>query len=220
MMSEASKMEWFDKYRTGQLTETEIATFKSQLEANSMLKIEYQDYLQIVQGIRQYEREELKAFLLAEEETPVLHIQSFRRRRWFMAIAAAIILLLMVPVYNYLSFPQRTYANHQLNLPADNLMGTADAEIEKNEQYFNAAKKALKKGKEAKAFSQLEKITVSNTNRYFLAQDQMALIHIKKDNTKAAKKILTSLTKRSENHFVKGKAEKLLKDLERSRYWF
>ena len=66
-MKEEQKIQVFDKYRSGQLSVAEQATFETDLTQNPLLKVEYQDYLDIVEGVRLFERENLKAFLTAKE---------------------------------------------------------------------------------------------------------------------------------------------------------
>lgn len=219
-MNEERKIELFDQYRNGTLSMAERTRFESDLSSNPLLKVEYQDYLNIVEGIRLFERENLKAFLMAdtvEEKMP--RIVSLRTRKWMWAAAAAIVLLMALPIYNYLNFNQELYAKHQLDTYNDNMMSMGTkSDLLHNYQDYKLGLQARQKNEFAIALQHFEKVTQADWNPYFKAQYEMALIYIKQGDTEKGKAILNELLILEEPHFTKGKAKEVLEHLKQPRF--
>ncbi len=222
-MNEERKIELFDKYRKDELSIAERTTFESSLSSNPLLKVEYQDYLNIVEGIRLFERENLKAFLMADTVADKMpKVVSLLNRKWMWAAAAAIVLLMALPIYNYLNFNEQLYAKHQLDTYNDNMMSMGtQSDLWQNYEDYKTGLQARQKGEFTVALASFEKVTKADWNPYFKAQYEIALIYIKQGDTKKGKDILNQILALEESHFVKDKAKEVLEDLEGSRFrWF
>lgn len=226
-MKEEQKIQVFDKYRSGQLSVAEQATFETDLTQNPLLKVEYQDYLDIVEGVRLFERENLKAFLTAKETEEIAEPETAKvvkmrtsSKPWiWAAAAAAVVLLLMIPIYNHLSFEEHLYAKHRLEVIVDNTMSGKTDLWQNQKDYFEGVKSRRNEEFDV-ALTSFEKVTTANWNPYFKAQYEMALIHIKLGDTEKGKSILNHLISLEEKHFVKTKAKALLYDLEQPSFRF
>ncbi|MFK7946160.1 MAG: hypothetical protein AB8G11_01125 [Saprospiraceae bacterium] len=220
IMIEENKIKLFDAYRNSELSDAEREAFEQRLEKEAVFKLEYEEYLGIVSGIRQFERERLKAFL--EEETEqealeakVLQMRTFSPFAWVKYAAAIVLLLCMFPLVNYFTFESRMVSEHSLELIDDNTMGEVEEDIRLK---FYEAIELKKAGKTNEAIANFKSIKSNDVNIYFLAQYELALIEVEQKKVDDAKTRLDKLIQRKENHFVKAKAELLLKDLKGTKF--
>jgi tetratricopeptide (TPR) repeat protein len=88
----------FDAYTHGQLSETEQRDFENRLQSDKELKKEFEEYIHIVNGINEYERERIKV-MLKDRKIYQMH----NDRSWFsvkrVASIAAVVLILVIPGY-------------------------------------------------------------------------------------------------------------------------
>lgn len=221
-MIEENKITLFDAYRNEELSEAEKVAFEQRLQKEEVFKLEYEEYLNIVNGIRQFERERLKSFLEEEEEaeretaeTKIVQMRTVSPFAWVKYAAAVVLLLSMFPLVNYLTFESRIVSEHKLELIDDNTMGEVEEDIRLN---FYEAIELKKEGKIDEAIANLKTIQPNDINIYFLAQYELALIEIQQKEVNRAKSRLEKLIKRPENHFVKAKTKVLLEDLNGTRF--
>lgn len=222
-MIEENKIVLFDAYRNEELSEAEKVAFEQRMERESVFKFEYEEYLNVVSGIREFERERLKAFWEEDNEedneekieTKVAQMRTVSPFAWVKYAAAVVLLLCMFPVVNYFTFESRMMSEHQLELIDDNTMGEVEGNIRLNFYEVIELKKA---GKTAEAIANFKTITPNDINIYFLAQYELALLEIEQKEIEDAKSRLQKLIKRPENHFVRIKANDLLNDLSRTRF--
>ncbi|NJN77224.1 MAG: hypothetical protein HC803_01935 [Saprospiraceae bacterium] len=99
-MIEENKIMLFDAYRNEELPDSEKKAFENRIENEPLFRLEYKEYLEMVKGIRLFERERLKQFLMESEveneATKVVQMKTNNRSVW-VKIAAAAILLLLIP---------------------------------------------------------------------------------------------------------------------------
>ena len=221
-MIEENKIALFDAYRNEELSEAEKVAFEQRMEKESVFKFEYEEYLGIVDGIRLFEREQLKAFLeddtpenTATSDTKVVQMRAVSPFAWVRYAAAIVLLLCMFPLVNYFTFESRMVSEHQLELIDDNRMGEVEEDIRLK---FYEAIEQKKAGKTAEAIANFKTIQPNDINIYFLAQYELALIEVEQKEIENAKSRLEKLTERPENHFVKAKAKALLEDLNGTRF--
>lgn len=219
-MIEENKILLFDAYRNEEMLDSERVAFENRIEKEPLFKLEYEEYLAMVDGIRQFERERLKQFLMESdvenEPTKVIELPTRSRSIWTKIAVAAAILLLLIPTYNYFTFESRMVAKYQIEAIDDNTMGGENISAREN---FYRGIEFKKAGKSTEAIAAFEIITEEDINIYFLAQYEMALLEIENKNTEKAKSILQKLTQRTENHFIKSKSKQLLDNLQKSRFW-
>lgn len=222
-MIEENKIMLFDAYCKKDLSEPERMAFEQRIEKEAVFKLEYEEYLNMVAGIRQFERERLKAFLEAEDETEttenietkVVQMRTFSPFAWVKYAAAIVLLLAAFPLVNYFTFEGRMAEKHQLQLIDDNTMGEVEEDL--RDRFYEAIE-LKKEGKTEEAIANFKSIKSDDINIYFLAQYELALIEIEKKQVNQAKSRLKKLTQRSENHFIKGKSKALLKDLNGTKF--
>ena len=85
--------EVFDKYLTGQMTEVEEREFLEQLEKDTALNQAYQFHRNIVAGIREARREELKDYL--KQNAKIRYIGNVWSTKWVIGSAAVITLFFL-----------------------------------------------------------------------------------------------------------------------------
>lgn len=220
-MIEENKIAMFDAYRNEELPDSDKKAFEQRIEKEPLFKLEYEEYLDIVAGIRLFERERLKQFLMESDDvkTPTKVVDLKARKSPFTIVrimAAAAVLLLLISAFNFFTFENRIVSRHQIDLISDNTMGEVE---EDTRTVFYEALKLKKTGKNTSAIEHFKRIDTKDINVYFLAQYEIALLEIEQRNITQAKTILTQLIQRKENHFVKTKASLLLKDLNGSKLW-
>lgn len=218
-MIEENKIALFDAYRNEELSEVERVQFEQRLEKEPVFQLEYEEYLSMVDGIRLFERERLKAFLEDEDEqemteTKVVQMRTYSPFAWVKYAAAIVLLLCMFPLVNYFTFESRMVSEHRLELIDDNTMGGVEEEIRLK---FYEAIELKSAGKTAEAIANFKSIQPNDVNIYFLAQYQLALIEVEQKEVDKAKSRLEKLIQRPENHFAKAKAKALLEDLNGTR---
>jgi len=144
----------FDNYIHDLLSEREKADFEQRLNIEPDLKIEFEKYSILVDGIKSYERERLKNEIKAaalQTDGRALHLDNNTRvltRRRLYAIAATLIILLLPGYYVYqkATFSNRMYHEYYVQDPGlPIVMGEAEnttfnnAMIEyKDAKYTNA----------------------------------------------------------------------------------
>lgn len=218
-MIEENKIALFDAYRNEELSKVEREQFEQRLEKEAVFRLEYEEYLGMVAGIRQFERDRLKVFLADEDEealeTKVVEMRTVSPFAWVKYAAAIVLLLCMFPLVNYFTFESRMVSEHRLELIDDNTMGEVEEDIRLK---FYEAIELKKAGKTAEAIANFKSIQPNDINIYFLAQYELALIEVETKHIENAKLRLEDLIQRPENHFAKAKAKALLKDLNGTRF--
>jgi tetratricopeptide (TPR) repeat protein len=100
----------FDAYTRGKMNDSERQSFEQQLASNEEIRKEFEEYIHIVNGIQEYERERIKATIT----DPKARLMD-TRRGWTafkrVAVAAAVILIIVIP--GYIIFKATTH-NEQL----------------------------------------------------------------------------------------------------------
>lgn len=223
-MIEENKILLFDAYRNEEMPDLERIAFENRIEKEPSFRLEYEEYLAMVAGIRQFERERLKQFLMESDAqkstenvpTKVVAMQTKNRSIWVKIAAAAAVLLLLIPTYNYFTFERRMVAKYEIEAIDDNTMGSENVSARAD---FYRGIELKKAGKSTEAITAFEAITEEDINVYFLAQYEMALLEIENKNTEKAKTILQKITQRTENHFIKSKSKQLLDNLQKPRFW-
>ncbi len=218
MQIEDKHIEVFDKYYTNQLSESERNAFEADLATDEHLENAYHSYMTTVEGIRAFERKQLKQQLLnARSQQKTTKIRRIAGHWGRIAAAASLALLVSMGLYWCNQSNERIYANYALDR-AENLMSIGSEDLPLERQRFQTAM-ALKDQKQYhEALSNLKNITDTNINLYFRAQYNIALIQLKLNDKAMAKTTLEALIKRSENHYLKGKAKAMLADLNRFCY--
>jgi hypothetical protein len=98
--------EAFDRYVTGQMSEGEKAVFLEELDRDPALKAAFDTYINIVAGIRDARRDELKDYL--KRNTKIRYIGNVWSRSWVIASAAIVTIFLGAYVMlNYYSANQK-----------------------------------------------------------------------------------------------------------------
>ncbi|MHB1277341.1 MAG: hypothetical protein ACYC1Q_02995 [Bacteroidia bacterium] len=90
-MEELKKYELFDRYLRGELDQKELDVFLGRLESDEELKKEFDMYQYLVEGIREHEKQELKAFITRRKTSEVKYIGSPWSKTFTYASAAVLI---------------------------------------------------------------------------------------------------------------------------------
>lgn len=213
-MNTENNIHLFDKYLKEEQSEQERNAFERQLKADSNFRADFEAHQNLVAQIRTFERDRLKTMLLnTPAATTVRTLQSrntFQQHWLKIAVAAAVVLFVVGRFFFAAPSNERIYANFQLNDQTINQMCLApDVTTQNRFQYENAL--ALRGGGEMQAaIAAFDEVSDENINLYFLAQYDKALLQIKTGQRSEAQKTLTALVKRTENHFIKKKAKKIL----------
>jgi|GEM_PF-2518913 len=88
-MEDQNKYDLFDRYIRGELAETELDEFLERLESDSEFKEDFSSYQLVVEGIREHERQELKAYM--QQKARVRFMGNPWSRSWTYASAAVIL---------------------------------------------------------------------------------------------------------------------------------
>ncbi len=90
-MEELKKYELFDRYLRGELDQKELDSFLSRLNADEELKKEFDMYQYLVEGIREHEKQELRAYMIQQKNKEVKYIGSPWSKTFTYASAAVLI---------------------------------------------------------------------------------------------------------------------------------
>ncbi|HCS19929.1 MAG TPA: hypothetical protein DIW47_05100 [Bacteroidetes bacterium] len=90
-MEEQKKYELFDRYLRGELEQEELDDFLERLESDQELKNEFAMYQYLVEGIREHEKQELKAFLSKKRNEEIRYIGNPWSKRFTYASAAILV---------------------------------------------------------------------------------------------------------------------------------
>ena len=88
-MEEQAKYDLFDRYFRGELSEEELDAFLARLESEPAFKEEYTTYQLLVEGIREHEREELRAYM--HQKARVRFMGNPWSKTWTYASAAVVL---------------------------------------------------------------------------------------------------------------------------------
>ncbi|MCH2084467.1 MAG: hypothetical protein MK226_18890 [Saprospiraceae bacterium] len=175
----------------------------------------------LVDGVKDFERERMQAWLKAE-------LQKERKKRFHlplrpMQIAASIALLVAASwmVINQFSYWDRLEAKYTLGETAVNLMG----EEMPDQQAMSLLEQAAVLIKDAdleEALTVLEQVAIQEQqyDEYFKARYQMIQIYLMQKDTEKAKALGKELLDRREKHYLKSKIKSLMKDLKRPKFLF
>jgi FimV-like protein len=95
---ETETLQLFDSYARGTLAEAEKKNFEAKLVSDPEFKKEFEEYLHIVNGICEYEKEQIKAHMKDASHRQLEAHSTWRSMRG-VAAAAAVILILVIPGY-------------------------------------------------------------------------------------------------------------------------
>lgn len=87
-------IELFDRYVRNQLNGQELLDFEASLENDASLKTEFEQYRTMVEGVKDFERLRLKAFI--KENDKSLHVDKRPTFKKFFYLAASLLLLFMI----------------------------------------------------------------------------------------------------------------------------
>ena len=221
-------IDFFDELREKGLEESQVEGILDQEEDPLKMKKLYGEYLEMIEGIKLYQRNQLKAFLLADQDMPNTQGEIvsdttkkvFRIRMLRFAGIAATILLLLFPLYSVFIYPHHVYSAFRQEEYNGNNMGIDDIqnwEVDESEIYQEAIK-LEEVGQYQEALTRFEAIK----SELFLvsARYNAALILIKLKRYEEATENLAFVSSYSEKHYLKEPAEELLKTLDRSRFYF
>lgn len=90
-MEEQKKYDLFDRYLRGELEQKELDSFLAQLESDEALKEEFDTYHYLVEGIREHEKQELKAFMAQRNKGEQKYIGSPWSKSFTYAAAAILL---------------------------------------------------------------------------------------------------------------------------------
>lgn len=174
---------------------------------------------EIVEGIKAFEREQMRAWLKTE-----LHKEQAKPNwRKPLAIAASIAILLS---FGWLTYNQQTYwtrleAKYETQMPEVVLMGST-GQVAENKAILRKAKKAQteKRWNDALEMYQYIEPYPELYDDYFQARYQMMLIYLHQQEVEKAKAIGKELLERPEKHYLKEKINALLKDLKQPKFLF
>ena len=212
-------IEIFDKYQQGVLSDMEKQDFEAQLSADEVTQSAYQNYLAMIEGIRLAERQRLKEELL-NSESSVSKVNKRRRLGYWsrIGVAASFVLLVSFGVYYCSTSNERIYAKFELGR-ADNTMSIQSNTVD-SRSIFDEAIRLRDNQELERSLEIFAKVEASDTNLYFVAQYNMALLYTKNGRKAEARVVLTELTNRSEAHFIKEKANAMLKALDETCFFW
>ncbi len=217
MMREEEHIDLFERYRNGELSDSELRDFEARLAYDSEFKAEFEAYENIENGIRTHFRAELKSKLQEVDkemdDTPkkksIVHLLA-----WTSSIASAIVIGVFIFQHfsqpNYKQLAQR-YWPYEEGLPvkmsnsskydeamnafklnywekAENLL----SEIESDTAFYFLGEVAYQNNKQQIAISYFLGIEKSSVY-YQKAQFKLALLWLTTGNTAKAKEIIDSL---------------------------
>jgi hypothetical protein len=234
------KITLFDNYIKEQLTEEEKVEFDKKLESDNAFAKEFTVYVNLVEGVNQYEREKLKH----QMKNSGKHVK-YKLIRVYLSVAA-ILLILLIPAYfvyysnvlpnslykNYrisekdLGFELGASANTELRDAIDEyLNGNVNVSLKKlndielkNTQndtvnyYIGACYLELNEHK--KALLYFSKLSNSTTNYFAVAKYNMALIYIKQNNFMDARSELNAIPKKGVENTIGKKANLLMQEIQ------
>lgn len=191
MMPEYGHIDLFERYRNGDLSESELRDFNARMSYDSEFKEAFEKYEHVEAGIKVHFRNELKSKLQeidkALDAPPHRKINSKRILIWGSSIAASIIIGVML--YQYFSINEHSQlAKHYW--PAEPGLPVKMSSKGKYDDAMNA----YKLGEFDKASALLKKIP-SDTSYYF----QGVIAFEQNDNTKA-KAFFNQIDKSSTYH--------------------
>lgn len=97
---ENNMYEAFDRYVTGQMGDSEKAVFLEELDRDPALKAAFDEYINIVAGIREARRDELKDYI--KKNAKIRYIGNVWGRSW--VIASAAIVTIFIGAYAMLNY--------------------------------------------------------------------------------------------------------------------
>ena len=232
-MREEEHIDLFERYRNGELSDSELRDFEARLAYDSEFKAEFEAYENIENGISTHFRAELKSKLqeVDKEMDDIPKKKSIvSLLAWTSSIAAAIVIGVFIfqhfsqPSYEQLA---QNYWPYEEGLPvkmstsskydeamnafklnywekAENLL----SEIESDTASYFLGEVAYRKGELPIAISHFSRIDRRSTH-YQESQFKLSLIHLALGDIKKAKEILDSLVK-EETDFV-DEAKEILK---------
>ena len=224
----------FDQYHRGELSKTEIKALKQFLQEDEQRLAYYEEYLALREGIKQHNRNQLKAKLKREAEKASSHLRVVRLRR-NLAIAASVLVLLSAGFWLYqqnlttdpgiaqVQDEEKTNFTQLSDDPASadpnqtlaENTSTTDEEstFEASEKKYQDAVALIAEGQDDEAISILKEIPTSSPNYHSLAQYELAKLYIQNQKLTEATQILTELINTPGDHYIKEDAQKLLRSL-------
>ena len=213
----------FDRYVRGELPEREKESFEDQLRADPLAHERFEDQSELVDGIRNFERERLEEWMkqeLRKEKSKGPRRLSLSRRTLMIAASILVLVMTLIPIYSSLTYWNRLESRYAGATGTDNLMGVSPelslGPLEKARQ-FEA------EGQMDQALEVLEGVTIVSEGEYddyFEARFEMARIYVLMKDKDRAIAIAEDLVKRPEKHYLQEKASQLISDLKRPTFFF
>ncbi len=235
MDSKEHSEDFFDRVYHNQASEEELKQFKLRLKNDSSYRKTYQEYLTFNDAVLKKSRDDFQDRFKIDFETtttpsapaPKASIRPLR----LLAIAASFLLFITasLAIYNYANYWQRMDQKYALIIDEARLLGpiknnnVAAEQASKNEAKMEEGFQLLKKASYLPAINAFEAVMPISTQEfddYFTAQYNIALAHLKLKEIPKAKQVLTQLSQRPEQHYLKVKSKELLVDLEKSKFFF
>jgi hypothetical protein len=233
------KITLFDNYIKDRLSPEEKAGFDSKLESDKQFGDDFKIYINIVEGIKQHERDKLKRLI----KGGAVHVKH-KLIKWYIA-AAAILIVLILPAYIiYYSriLPDSIYKNYRLNEKelGVELGASANADLQNaiNEYFSGNVNSSLKLLKEMElenthndtvnyyigacylelserkqALLYFSKLSNSTTNYFAIAKYNMALIYIKQNDFMDARRELNAIPQKGTMNTIGKKANMLMEEI-------
>lgn len=233
------KITLFDNYISGKLTEAETAEFEKKLEVDKDIKQQFVVYVNLVEGVKQSEREKLKH----QMKNSSIHIKH-KLIRIYLSVAAIFLILLIPAYFVYYSriLPESIYKNYRLS---EKDLGIELGAVANNElrsaidEYLNGnVDKSLKllndlelknikndtvnyyigacymqMNEHNKALLYFSKLSNSTNNYFAVAKYNIALIYIKQNNFMEARSELRSIPQKGTENTIGKKANLLMREI-------
>ena len=105
MKIEDSHIELFDRYLRHELSAHELSAFNENLESDADFKARFEQYQLMIEGVKAYEREHLKAFM--QENKSLMKADKPINPRRFLLAAASVVLILGIGLIINLSISRK-----------------------------------------------------------------------------------------------------------------
>lgn len=236
-MSKEEIIALLDSYSSGKASKEELLRVEKLKKEDKTFRQTFDEHQQIVEGLRQYRRNQLKELL----KTSLNNDQESRhgggggkiinkkivfttQRQWLVAASVAILVGVIFGFYRYNTYYERLYSLYEPDRLESIEAGTAK-ETDKRSKYESAFKTYLKgveiseKGDYSVAIDTLSSILRETEYYYFWAQFEIALVQIKNKDIDKAKLQLRRILNEEGNHIAKDRAKELLEKLDQRRRW-
>ena len=190
--------------------------------ANKRAFLEYQEF---TKAVNRLEKEKLKAQLKKrKQQAKIKHLRV--RRIYLSVVSSAAAILLLIFAYNHFTYKERLLSKYASTVDENNLMGKGTVPVEGTSLVMKRileADKLRQAGEIDEAIEIFKSIEIIQNDRYhpyFVAQYELARTYIQIDRTDEARQVLIDITKRPESHYIKDYAITLIKDLDKTSFFY